>query len=386
MAPSFVSTSRRTFACGLLNFFLLTVAACGSSGSGSLALSPVGSILDSTRSESETASTQLLTGTVQDGQVTFTRPIPANYAAAWRLDIATTQALPPQLDIDGSLFSQYEDPPVDGTVSYAVTLESAFNWMESVQTVAIPAPDGSLVSLQPLQARESTALIYQSNPTLVTIEDVAVALAALQNLPSPTAQEIADDASALLGSPGQITVESLDPVPTLTNLDYVRQESALTLIDVAVILSTIQSSSRTRSDIASRTNTLLDSPNAVEASDIRLIPGTTLPGPVVEFDTEVDAFAGFIQISAFVPRSRPLPDSFTIGTSTFVKTSLELYPGFITYTADAPSGFLNVQFQELQLSSLANSDCVIVHSTPLDPVVPDNQLAVSFACGADFDF
>ncbi len=122
----------------------------------------------------------------------------------------------------------------------------------------------------------STHLIYLGDPEQVTLEDVAITLAALQD-GSGSAAAIADRANTLLDEPNLIEAETLDPLPTADNANYVCEGSgAFNLADVAAILARLQVGTNP-AFIASRINQLLDQPGSIKAADIRTIPGDAVP-------------------------------------------------------------------------------------------------------------
>ncbi|NJK65026.1 MAG: hypothetical protein HC921_22020, partial [Synechococcaceae cyanobacterium SM2_3_1] len=104
--------------------------------------------------------------------------------------------------------------------------------------------------------------------------------------------------------------------------------------------------------------------------------------------------AGRLQISVQISPSQLATTSFTIpgeivlipgsdpifALARFVRSSIEFFPGFSTYSADALSGTVQVTFNQVEIAGVSPSTCVIVHEPALDPLVPANQIAKSSAC------
>ncbi len=129
------------------------------------------------------------------------------------------------------------------------------------------------------------------------------------------------------------------------------------------------------------------SPSVSPSPSVGPSPSPDPVSTVITFNQTVSTFAGFIQISVQRPPSDfpPVEDelfqpSFSVDGVVFVRSSLEIYPGFSTFSADVQTGLAEVVFDQLQIPGVTNADCVIVHDTPLDPLVPANQLAVSTGC------
>ncbi len=145
----------------------------------------------------------------------------------------------------------------------------------------IPGSDSTLEANQPetLAAKpENSSLIYQSNPTDVTINDLALVLATLQ-VEVKTAEAIANRANELLDAPSLIAPDSLDPVPSVSNTNYVlgAASQGLDPIDVAAVLATLQIGNQDVEALVIRINELLDTPDLISASDIAFVPGLNVP-------------------------------------------------------------------------------------------------------------
>ncbi len=273
----------------LISGVCLGLGACQTSSQSAISLNPTEGVL---QPSGDVQSTSTLTGTVTDGVLAFTAPLPFQYAGEFRVEVVSASTQAEAIQLESATFTPLAT--ASDTITYAADLDSAFLPVSSNGSWSTELPEGTTVRLVPLGSRldssyalelsapaeleaTGTALIYQSNLSTVTLNDVALALATLQSDPK-TATVIADRANDLLGAPGLISAGSLNPVPTPENLDYVTGpvSPGLTLIDVAAILARIQSAP-TASAIANRVNILLDA-DIVSAGDITTIPGQGIPG------------------------------------------------------------------------------------------------------------
>ncbi len=104
--------------------------------------------------------------------------------------------------------------------------------------------------------------------------------------------------------------------------------------------------------------------------------------------------AGRLQVSVQIPPAQLTTSSFSLSgilvssptadpvaaEARFVPSQLEFYPGFTTFSADAQSATIQIEFSQLQIVGVSNNNCVIVHEPAMDPLDPANQLAVSSGC------
>lgn len=103
--------------------------------------------------------------------------------------------------------------------------------------------------------------------------------------------------------------------------------------------------------------------------------------------------AGRLQVSVQIPPAQLATSSFSLpgllpvldgdpvaAEAIFVPLSLEIFAGFTTFSADAQSATIQIEFSQLQIAGVSNNDCVIVHEPAMDPLDPANQLAVSPGC------
>ncbi len=370
--------------CGAL---VASTVACGGSSS------TIASVIPAESSTTVSASTSgLVTGQVQNGQVVLAESMPATVAGNLIVYVASTNP-PETIAIQEATLLRMQQVSLEGYTAYTTTLDSALVQLDAFNSFSLNTEAGTAVAIGLLSSdQDTTTLIYEGNPNTVTVNDVALALATIQLGPT-TAEALAERASALLDAPGFITAANLNPVPSSENLDYIRSGSGLTIADLAGILARLQVQTDDRVAIATRINELLDTPGVIGAADVRLVPGTSLPGPTIELQSEINEVAGNFQVSVFVPLGQLATDTFTLdgldnnsdpATSTFVRSSLELFPGFTSFSADIASTFNTIQTTQLLIDGVSNTDCVIVHSPGQAPEVLANQLAASFACGADF--
>lgn len=109
---------------------------------------------------------------------------------------------------------------------------------------------------------------------------------------------------------------------------------------------------------------------------------------LIELDRTVPAqSAGRFAISVQLPPPQLTTPEFIIPAldpevedATFVRSSLELFPGFTSYSANAASAFTIVEFDQLLIEAVDSDECVIVHNPGADPLVASNQLAKSIGC------
>lgn len=135
-------------------------------------------------------------------------------------------------------------------------------------------------------------------------------------------------------------------------------------------------------------------PNPTPTPSATPTPGQTpaptpAPNPsVIQLTSTVpEQSAGRLQVSVAIPPTQLTTPQFTIPAAQagdpeviMVRSSLEFFSGFTTYSADANSAFTLVEFSQLQISGVTNATCVIVHDPGFDPLVPANQIAVSQGC------
>ncbi len=279
---------------------------------------------------------------------------------------------------------------------------------QSLDTISSPTLFSEVVQ----DRVEASSLIYLGNPTVTEISDVAIALATLQ-LDSPTPQAIADRANDLLDAPGLINVASFDPLPTACNLNYVDVGSSpLSLVDVAALLARIQVGPDPAT-LATRINELLDTPNLVTLSDITFVPGVAIPGPcpspspspspisspspspipspspspipsptpsTFTISPEVTALGGNIQISVEIPFLMFTIPNLEVGGVSYFQNSIELYSGFTTYLVNLEDAFTLITFDQVEITGLTASDCIIVHQANQDPALAASRLGASAAC------
>ncbi len=131
-------------------------------------------------------------------------------------------------------------------------------------------------SVQGSVAHTQTGLLYQSDPTDLSIVDVAILLATLQS-DAQTPLAIAERANDLLDA-DLVSSASLNPIPTELNSNFVEAgDDLLNIFDVAAVLARIQVGSDPTA-LATRINDLLDV-DTVQASDILSVPGSGFPSP-----------------------------------------------------------------------------------------------------------
>ncbi len=218
-------------------------------------------------------------GITQASSVQLSTAVPASYAGDWYLHVNATSELPETLKVGTATFSKLSQVIRSEWTTYATDLESALVKLpELEQLEVVGVADGIAIEVEPIHSTpESTTLIYEGNPTAVSIRDVALILATIQVDPD-TAATISTRANDLLASPGLISAGSLNPVPNSTNTNFVDSPpGTLNVVDVAAVLARIQVGSSPTA-IANRINELLNSPGLVSASDILVVPGTTIPG------------------------------------------------------------------------------------------------------------
>lgn len=124
----------------------------------------------------------------------------------------------------------------------------------------------------------ATALIFQGDDTSATAVDVALA-AAVRNLPETALgdrQLLATAAEHLLGGNATIEPATISPLPTAASLDFAPPADTLDLADLAVLLAGSNVGGNNAEAIAAAATRVLGT--TILASDLRGIPGLTLPG------------------------------------------------------------------------------------------------------------
>ena len=116
-------------------------------------------------------------------------------------------------------------------------------------------------------------------------------------------------------------------------------------------------------------------------------PGDPAGAVIILNATVPEQAAGRFQVSVQIPPAQLSTPSFTIPALNpddldpqFERTSIELFPGFTSFSADLDSSFTLVEFNQLSIDGVTNANCVIVHESSFDPLVPANQFAVSQGC------
>ncbi len=211
------------------------------------------------------------TGIVRSGLVQLSAPV-TGYAAHYRLDIEDPVSLP-SISAQGAVLTPL-GTVIPGYTSYGVTMESAFELWSSLESLELTGLEGHQVQMVAVlpEISETTALVFQGDPTTVTVADAALLLATLQSQ-STDPETLITRANALLG--GEIIVD-VDPVPSRRCGNYVATGgTSIDLMDVAAILARLQTSSDPTA-IAQRINQLL-AVESLTAAQVVGIPGETLP-------------------------------------------------------------------------------------------------------------
>ncbi len=236
-------------------------------------------------------------GVVQNGILQLTSPIPSDqivYGADVRIDVKATENLPDRLQLNDLTLIRYGQEVVPGYVSYASDLDSALMQVTPYQQLILPLADGTEVQIVPLHLdsdiqannagtddntisqEDASGLIYLNNPFAPETRDIALMLATLQVNPKNQAN-IAARASEILG----VTIDplALNPIPNEDNANYVNLGAGkLNTFDLACVLARIGVGfTNNKSTIANRMNELLARPGLVQASNILIIPGASIP-------------------------------------------------------------------------------------------------------------
>lgn len=146
-------------------------------------------------------------------------------------------------------------------------------------TIAIAAcgADYTSPTATRLPASDRVAAVYQNNPAQVTPDDAALILA-FANLPAASRDSgtLSQAARALLRSNEALAI--IAPALTATNTDLALPVDTIDTVDVAVALAALHSEAPTKSSLAIAASRLLPIEKSLQARDIRIIPGTGLPG------------------------------------------------------------------------------------------------------------
>ncbi len=353
---------------GFTALMLWAITACGGSSPSPAALAPA-------------SSSGSVTGVVENGILTLAEPVVDTYAAQLRVDVTGAATLPTELTILNSTFSQYSAVQVPGSASYGVVLTDAFNSL-SFDQLALPLSDGVEVSVTLLAAatpEDATNLIYLRDPNQVTIQDVALVLAAVQDSDA-SAPELQTQVNELLDDNAIPLPFLIDPLPSEVTANYVvgPLSPGLDIIDVAAVLAAIQVEPVTPETLAARINEILDFNGAITADDIAAIPGS---GSVSGFTIPPlpdPTFAGTVAISVVGTDATPLDFTLTgsNGTAVFSQRPVDTVPGFTSYFTDLDSAFVNLTgVTEAFNLGITADDCVIFHPVTTDPALADNQLS-----------
>ncbi len=355
---------------------LVLLQACGSGSDGLTTLSTQDTPTASTGQTQASA-----TGVFTLGESSASTPA----AGLTQIDIASPQALPPEVEIQGVTFVASPIELRSGYTTYLPAAEFALVEMGPIDEIDLgDVTEADIqVMISGTSETEATQLIYQGNPTTVTFEDY-VLVRALSDLPPNlrTPENIATRANELFPA-GNFLAADLDPVPDAVNTEFVAGGSVPPpdLDDSLVVFAAtfLPPGQRNPQNLADVVNALAPDAN-LTADDIIAIPGGELPGGVVLDPFVTERVAGTFQISVQI--SGLATPNFTVGSAQFLRLPGAIFPGFSTYGAEPQSSFLEVAFGQLDIEGVDEGDCVIVHQPGQDPLIAANQIARSAACGA----
>ncbi len=372
----------------------LGTSSCSSGGSSSpTALTESGVTNPGSSTTSLTSQGQVIAGVAQ-----LSDPI-QGYAAELRIDVGNHPHLPNTLTVGGATFLRMTTSFEPGWISYGSDLDSALMLLSGVDQFAIPSVDGVAVRAVDLVPNagvsgsvDRTTLIYQGDINSVSVTDLALLLATIQD-PTRTNASIVARANELLGATSDPVIPSsppLDPLPDDNNTNYVDAGSGtLNTFDVAGILARIQEGEQgveTRIDyltrLADRIDTLLGlTAGSTTAAEILTVPGELLPG---QFD-----------LNATIPTSTAANTvSIAVEDTTFSGTTANL--GSVSYTnAGTLSGFTifttsdtadigsqTAAFVPGLRNAGSTSTCVLVFNDGGDPSTLADQIRQSADCTA----
>ncbi len=314
------------------------------------------------------------------GSFSLAEPVDSVAAAAQlQLTITSPEPLPETFVIGDATFVPLPLQVAPDAQVYVADVASALVPVEAFDQIQLDSLTQAQIAVT-VDSKQS-ALIYQGDPTEVTLEDFVLVLA-LSNLPPNlrTPENIITQASTLF-SLGSFSVEALDPIPTDFNTDFAAGGSfpAPDLIDATVVYAAtfLPAGLRTAENLALTVNTLLPGAD-LTAADILAIPGDTLPGGLLIQPPVGPAPAGTVQISVQDPTFEA--PSFTIGAAEFVRLPNEVFTGFTSYVAQPDSTLVQIEFNQLVIPGANESTCVIVHEPGQDPLTIATQFATSAAC------
>ncbi|NJK61797.1 MAG: VCBS repeat-containing protein [Synechococcaceae cyanobacterium SM2_3_1] len=245
-----------------------------------------------------TALSSIYSGVVQNGILQLFTPIPSEqivYGADIRIDVKSRGNLPDRLQLNDLTLVRYRQELVPGYVSYASDIDSALMQVTPYQQLILPLAEGTEVQIVPFHLvsdqqtnnagtedntsfpqQDGTGLIYQNNPFTPQTRDIALMLATLQVNPKNQAN-IAARASEILGE--TIDPLTLNPIPNQDNTNFVNLGAGkLNTFDLACVLARIGVGFTLNPiTIANRMNQLLGRPGLVQASNILVIPGASIP-------------------------------------------------------------------------------------------------------------
>jgi hypothetical protein len=315
----------------------------------------------------------------------FSPPLDSVAAGLVRIDVASPDPLPEQVTIQEARFVPLPLTLQPGYRSYIAVPDSAALPLRLIEQILLPGVTRAQTQVvyleRPTEAVPLASFVSQGGSTTVFFEDY-ILVRAMADLPAllRSTENIAIRANELFPS-GEFTAEILHPVAGTLSADFVvgGSSSPPDLNDaLAVYAATfLPTELRTPEHLAAVINVLAAGTDLVGA-DIASVPGD-LPPQGITVAPPVSRRADSFQIS--VQKASLTTPAFPVGEATFGQQSADTFPGFIPFAADPDSRLQGVEFTQLELAEVTESDCVIVHLPGQDPTSGANQIARSQACG-----
>lgn len=251
-----------------------------------------------------------------------------------------------------------------GFVSFFASLSMAIAACGDTQRSSVPTSRPVIATSNQAsntnQSSERTSLIFEDNPDVITVNDIALALA-LYYLPEDVGNAvIADAASNLLDTAEIINPNGVDPTLRRSSTDFTKSGDRLTLNDIAILLAAFRSPLNSRSEkaLANRTNRLLGNLGTVAASDVDPF-GIPVPPVILDGDPG-SSLADALEIEGFLDESFPAVQALNV-----VDVGEEDYYRF---SLDGAS-----QLQVILSDQVADADIQIVEDVNENQVFDDGE-------------